>query len=80
MLELNESSMGYLGLSENTIGSKAVEVIKVDLINLIKQAKESTNQVEEISGTHAGDKNFLAMPLMMKKPRDANCHDGYNSL
>ena len=60
LLELNESSMGYLGLSENTIGSKAVEVIKsVDLINLIKQAKESTNQVEEISGTHAGDKNFL---------------------
>ena len=34
LLELNESSMGYLGLSENTIGSKAVEVIKsVDLIN-----------------------------------------------
>ena len=60
LLELNESSMGYLGLSENTIGSKAVEVIKsVDLINLIKQVKESTNQVEEISGTHAGDKNFL---------------------
>ncbi len=60
LLELNESSMGYLGLSDNTIGSKAVEVIKsVDLINLIKQAKESTNQVEEISGTHAGDKNFL---------------------
>ncbi len=60
LLELNESSMGYLGLSENTIGSKAVEVIKsVDLINLIKQSKESTNQVEEISGTYAGDKNFL---------------------
>ncbi|GIS33476.1 MAG: hypothetical protein Ct9H90mP4_13900 [Gammaproteobacteria bacterium] len=39
---------------------KGFEVIKsVDLINLIKQAKESTNQVEEISGTHAGDKNFL---------------------
>ena len=60
LLELNESSMGYLGLSENTIGSKAVEVLKsVDLINLIKQVKETTNQVEEISGTHAGDKNFL---------------------
>ena len=60
LLELNESSMNYLGLTKNTIGSKAVEVIKsVDLINLIKQAKESTNQVEEINGTHAGDKNFL---------------------
>ena len=60
LLELNESSMGYLGLSKNALGSKAVEVIKsLGLINLIKQVKQSINQVEEISGTHAGDKNFL---------------------
>ena len=56
LLELNESSMGYLGLSKNALGSKAVEVIKsVGLINLIKQVKDSLNQVEEINGTHAGD-------------------------
>ena len=46
LLELNESSMDYLGLAENALGSKAVEVIKsVGLINLIKQVKESTNHV-----------------------------------
>ena len=36
LLELNESSMGYLGLSENTIGSKAGKVKKsVELMNLL---------------------------------------------
>ena len=40
LLELNESSMNYLGLAESALGSKAVEVIKsVGLINLIKQVK-----------------------------------------
>ena len=34
LLELNKSSMGYLGLSENTIGSKAVEVVKLSLIHI----------------------------------------------
>jgi len=71
LLELNESSMGYLGLAKNTLGIKAVEVIKsVGLINLIKQVKESVNQVEEISGTHAGDKNFLVSATYDKESHE----------
>ena len=50
---------------------KSVEVIKsVGLINLIKQVKESVNQVEEISGTHAGDKNFLVSATYDKESHE----------
>ena len=58
--EINISCSNYLELSKSCLGSKAVEVLKsLELVSLVKQVKESSSLVEEVSGTFMGDRSFL---------------------
>ena len=66
LLELNESSTGYLGLSEKTIGNKSVEVIKnVDLIYDLGTNKNpcggGTSTIVYNPNTNKVEKEYLSL-------------------